>query len=338
MPYKMKSGKWRAERMFDNARRTRTFATKAEAKKWEAEQKPEPPAPIHTALLLATEYLDHCHGQFVKRTYQQKVLAFKYFFKFASPDISYESITAKQIYDCLSDRARMSGDRANRVRIHLRAWSAWVRRVHGLKNEAFEIVGKWKSDEAPRHIPTEDDFWQVHAAATPEDQTLLLAYLHTAARRSELFGLPWSDVDLVAGTIRLSTRKRSGGMQTDVIPMTSQLRDALAEHRKASIRSMYVFSNANGERYTKRQKIMHILCRKAGVPHFGFHAIRHLSASILAKAGLPLPTIQAILRHRSATTTALYLHNLGIVQNVLDSVFEDKLHKPSTQAKVVHIK
>jgi integrase len=127
-------------------------------------------------------------------------------------------------------------------------------------------------------------------------------------------------------------------MQTDVIPMTSQLREALTEHRKASIRSMYVFSGADGERYTKRQKIMPALCRRAGVVPFGFHAIRHLSASILAKAGLPLPTIQAILRHKSATTTARYLHSLGIVQNVLDGVFEGELHKTPTHAKVVHIK
>ena len=338
MPYKMKSGKWRAERMFDGQRRTRTFDTKQDAKKWEVEQSPEPPKPISTAFCLATEYLDHCHGQFVKRTYQQKVSAFKYFFKFADPDSDYETITAKQVYDCLSDRARLSGDRANRVRIHLRAWAAWVRQVHGLRNESFDIVGKWKSDESKRHIPTEDDFWKAYNVAGVEDQTLLLAYLHTAARRSELFALLWSDVDMSAGTIRLSTRKRSGGMQADTIPMTSQLRDALTAHRKTAMRSMYVFSNENGERFTKRQKIMHILCKRAGVEHFGFHAIRHLSASILAKAGLPLPTIQAILRHKSATTTARYLHSLGIVQNVLEGVFEDNLHTNLHKPKIVNLK
>ena len=66
------------------------------------------------------------------------------------------------------------------------------------------------------------------------------------------------------------------------------------------------------------------LCKRAKVPAFGFHAIRHLSASILARAGVPLPTIQMILRHKSSHTTARYLHSIGIVDDVLSEVFGKK--------------
>jgi integrase len=34
------------------------------------------------------------------------------------------------------------------------------------------------------------------------------------------------------------------------------------------------------------------LCKEAEVKTFGFHAIRHLSASILDEAGIPIQTIQ----------------------------------------------
>lgn len=66
------------------------------------------------------------------------------------------------------------------------------------------------------------------------------------------------------------------------------------------------------------------LCQRAGVKHFGFHAIRHLSASILAYEGVDVPTIQSILRHKNLHTTSRYLHTLGLKKNVLNDVFGNR--------------
>ena len=340
MPYKMNSGKWRAERMFDGKRKTRTFQTKAEAKKWEVEQKPEPPEtiPTHTAYSAATEYLDHCKSEMATRTYEEKRTHFKIFFKVVKPDTDFEAITAKQVYDVLRDRAKISGHAANRCRKDLKAWSAWVKKIHGLESKAFE-QSKWRADETVRHVPTEDEFWQAYNTARAEDKVFLLTLLHTAARVGELLRIQWSDIDFAARTIRLGTRKNvGGGMRYATIPMTQQLADALADHKRDALRSLYVFTKHNGADYAKRQNMMPDLCKRAKVEHFGFHAIRHLSASILGRAGVPLATIQAILRHANATTTSRYLHSLGVVEDVLDSVFQGNLHKPSTQAKIVNLK
>ena len=77
------------------------------------------------------------------------------------------------------------------------------------------------------------------AAASIEDKVFLLTALHTGARVGELFRLTWPDVDLVSGTIRLGTRKTAtGGMEYATLPMTPELRQALAEHRKRGPRSM----------------------------------------------------------------------------------------------------
>ncbi len=339
MPYRMKSGKWRAERMFDNTRRTKTFATKQDAKKWEAEQKPEPPkSKTITAYSVAAEYLDHCQREMSTRTYYEKRYAFKCLFQVAKPDTAFDAITPKQVFDVLAKRAQTSGNAANITRKELVAWAAWVKRIHGLDNPAFSNQQKWRFDKQPRYVPSEDDFWRVHAVCEPEDQTLLLAYLHTAARRDELLRLQWTDVDFQGGTIRLGTRKRAGGMEYDLIPMTSQLSAALQRHKQTALRSVYVFTRPTGERYIKRDRYMNRMCARAGVKQFGWHAIRHLSASMLGHAGVPLPTIQAILRHKDATTTSRYLHSLGVVENVMESVFGSNLHKSTTQAKIVNLK
>jgi integrase len=63
------------------------------------------------------------------------------------------------------------------------------------------------------------------------------------------------------------------------------------------------------------------LCRKAGVKEFGFHAIRHLTATILAHEGLDIPTVQAILRHKNPNTTARYIKSLGVQPDKLNRVF-----------------
>jgi len=56
------------------------------------------------------------------------------------------------------------------------------------------------------------------------------------------------------------------------------------------------------------------LCKRAGVKEFGFHAIRHLTASIMYREGQPVAVIQAVLRHKSPQTTTRYLQLLGLKQ------------------------
>jgi integrase len=71
---------------------------------------------------------------------------------------------------------------------------------------------------------------------------------------------------------------------------------------------------------------MRKLCGKAGVKHFGFHAIRHLSVSILYQRGEELAVIQAVLRHKSPGKTERYLKSIGIerVREALEDLSREK--------------
>ena len=53
------------------------------------------------------------------------------------------------------------------------------------------------------------------------------------------------------------------------------------------------------------------MCERAKVKPFGFHAIRHLHASVLFNEGSELSTVQRQLRHTNPNTTARYLRSLG---------------------------
>jgi integrase len=148
---------------------------------------------------------------------------------------------------------------------------------------------------------------------------MLLAYLHLAARRSELFRLRWDDVDFFNQRVKIGTRKRLGGsLEYDALPMTDELFNAMIVHRQ-SAKFDWVFTNQeNGEPYKVRQKYMRHLCKRAGVLAFGYHAIRHLTASILAQANVPMVTIQRILRHKNLTTTERYIRGLEPVRPALE--------------------
>jgi hypothetical protein len=57
-----------------------------------------------------------------------------------------------------------------------------------------------------------------------------------------------------------------------------------------------------------RRKLMHTVCRRAGVPYFGFHSIRHWVASYLydrKKVGMAV--VSKLLGHTNFQTTERYL-------------------------------
>ena len=54
---------------------------------------------------------------------------------------------------------------------------------------------------------------------------------------------------------------------------------------------------------------LHRLMDKAGVPHSGWHQLRHTAATLLAAAGTDVATIGRILGHRPGSVVTLrYLH------------------------------
>jgi integrase len=70
----------------------------------------------------------------------------------------------------------------------------------------------------------------------------------------------------------------------------------------------WVFPAPSGDRYVYRRKLMHSVCKRAGVPYFGFHAIRHWVASYLYdRKKVSLAVVSKLLGHTNFQTTERYL-------------------------------
>lgn len=331
MPYKMSNGKWRAEKMIDGKRKTRTFSAKADAKKWESAQSADLwEQQTHTISWLdfATAYLDWSKERFSVKTLREKRLAFKRSLKIIPPGTDAAKVSPRQALEVLRKvNAEASGNAANKTRKNLAAaWHYGIRYYDFPLDNPFLRVERFAADKHPRYVPPEEDFWKVVEAATDSrDRTLLLFLFYTGARVGEVFRLAWDDVDFANRRVRLGTRKTStGGLSYAWLPMTQELYQVMTELRLKS-RSTLVFpSPKTGRPYVDRFLFMKDICNKAGVPPFGFHAIRHLAATILAHSGLDLPTVQAMLRHQSPTTTARYIHSLGIDREKIENAFANR--------------
>lgn len=211
----------------------------------------------------------------------------------------------------------------------------------------FHAIAKYPEKNVLRYVPSENDFWKITdyleiltKTGNPvhiQNYVMHMAFLHLAGRRSEIFQLTIKDVDFNFGMVRLWTRKRAGGkLEFDWVPMTQELKNHLLSWLNVrmglGINSEYIFvclENAHyctdyyGRPFKVRQHFMKKICKRTGVKPFGFHAIRHFTASCLFQKGQSVSVIQQILRHKSPNTTTRYLRKLGLETDSLRSALEN---------------
>ena len=186
-----------------------------------------------------------------------------------------------------------------------------------------------------KYVPPKDDVLKVIYIADPDTQQYLWTILLTAGRVGEINKLSWEDVNFKERYVTLWTRKRKGGnREPRDVPMVQKLYDILwNRYEKRNTDMPWVFWHTYWDRklgqfvqgkYKDRKKIMKSLCKKAEVKYFRFHALRHLTASILDDMGVAIGAIQRILGHQNRRTTEIYLHSVGEAEreamNKLESV------------------
>jgi integrase len=308
----------------------------------------------------AERYLDHA-GKYDRKTYNEKRQALRELFaaetgknrtaqRIVNPLAPVDSLTPGKVLAALKVQfENRSGNAANKDRKNLIAAWNWGMKYLAMPGPNPCFVEKFPERRHPRYVPPEEDFWRVFNLTSGQDRIMLLAYLHLGARRSEIFRLCWEDVDFGNARIRLFTRKRrDGSLEYDWLPMTGELEEALRHWWDARTfkESVYVFiceqdggfcAEQYGKPFKERMHFMKTLCARAEVKAFGFHAIRHLTASILYKMGQPVSVIQAILRHKSPNTTAIYLKSLGLeeTRGALDALADRFRTVSGEKSKVV---
>lgn len=167
-------------------------------------------------------------------------------------------------------------------------------------------------------------------------QAVISTALYTGARRGEIVGLKWSDIDLEEGVLTIKRSvykphgepakekppKTAGSIRTISIPRV--LCDVLTAHKAEQDRHRlylgngwfdgdYVFTEDDGHvmnPQTPTKQFDHFL-KRHGIRHLKFHGLRHTSATLLLSHGCDIKTVSSRLGHTSIDTTNIYVHALA---------------------------
>ena len=193
-----------------------------------------------------------------------------------------------------------------------------------------------RSEIVPPELQTAMRLLAVAEERDPEFALLLRVLAATGARRGEVCALRWTDVDLDKRTLVIKhsiAKVADGVVQKDTKTHASRrialddatvtiLRDYRVEieRRAKTIRvkvrdDAYVFSPDPDGGLPLHPDLVsgrfRSLCRKLGITGVRLHDLRHLHATQLLAAGVPVRTVSGRLGHANASTTLnVYAHFL----------------------------
>jgi integrase len=138
----------------------------------------------------------------------------------------------------------------------------------------------------------------------PKLYLLVLLALTTGARRGELLGLRWRDIDL-PGRVMHVDRTKNGDPK--VLPLVPSVVEQLEQFLGADSALVFASKQRPNQAYAFEQRWITAL-REAKVRGFRFHDCRHSCASMLARQGATLLEIGDLLGHRQVSMTKRYSH------------------------------
>ncbi len=337
------------------------FNTKKEAKSAEAEKRKELENPPEVQELqtdmafleLVNLRLDHVHSYNSNTHYVDVRYHCRRWVELWKDKMCSE-ISTKMVEAFLKRRLKVSAHVANKELQYLRALFNYGIKKAYIRTNPTHGIDFFPTDKRKKYIPPKEEVFRVIAQGKPEEQAYLWTFILTAARMGEVNSMTWDDVDFDRRLVTLWTRKRKGGnREPREVPMTEKLYDILDARFKArDCKLPWVFWHTYWSRkqigwvqgpYGERKQLMANLCKRANVRYFRYHALRHLTASILDDMGVPIGVIQRILGHKNRRTTEIYLHSVGDSEREAmaklenSAFFKNQTHLPQASATNQHL-
>lgn len=154
---------------------------------------------------------------------------------------------------------------------------------------------------------------------------IIVLCLSTGARKMEIVGLKWQDVDLDRGIITLHETKNG---ERRILPLAGHALELMKQHKSAKcFDTDLVFpSDYNPKQPIDVRTPFETALKRAEITNFRFHDLRHSAASYLVMNGASLPEIAAVLGHKSFQMVKRYAHlsdahTAGVVAKMNEKIF-----------------
>ncbi len=171
-------------------------------------------------------------------------------------------------------------------------------------------VKKLKEPRGRVRFLSDEERSNLLAACKTSDNThlylVVVLALSTGARKMEVLGLKWKDVDLKRQAIVLHDTKNG---ERRVLPLQGHALECMKAHAKVrSLHSEYVFPSDVKNQPMDIRTAWENAMISAGVHDFRFHDLRHSAASYLAMNGASLAEIAEVLGHKTLAMVKRYAH------------------------------
>jgi site-specific recombinase XerD len=151
------------------------------------------------------------------------------------------------------------------------------------------------------------------AQENSRDYAILLTFLKSGIRESELAALELDDIDFVHNEL---TVREGKGKKERSIPLMPELKRALLRYvdereRRAHIvdvETLFLARNGTSLNPSSIRKLVKKYYTKAGVRKSGVHTLRHTFSAHNVNNGMSIADLQKVLGHKKKETTLKYIH------------------------------
>jgi site-specific recombinase XerD len=151
------------------------------------------------------------------------------------------------------------------------------------------------------------------AQENSRDYAILLTFLKSGIRESELAALEIEDIDFVHDEL---TVREGKGRKERKIPLMPELKRALrryVEERERQdniidVETLFLARNGTSLNPSSIRKLIKKYYAKAGVRKSGVHTLRHTFSAHNINNGMSIADLQKVLGHKKKETTLKYIH------------------------------
>ena len=170
----------------------------------------------------------------------------------------------------------------------------------------------------------------------PAFRDYILLSLLTGARRSNVLGMMWKDIDfnLNLWTIPGEVSKNGDIMRVPLVESAIEI----LKRRKADALSVFVLPSDIGRtgHYTTPTKAWRALLKRARLFDVRLHDLRRTTGSVMAGQGTSLPIIGRVLGHKHQASTAVYARlSIDPLRDAMESATRAMMVSQDAPDKVV---
>ena len=250
-----------------------------------------------------TGWLKYGQRYYTKRTLQQYKMVTAHFGQIAPKYVS--DITVESIEKYLdSVLATFSPRTANGHLVTIKSFCRWAADRFHISNPAAKIH-KFVPDPPHQRVLSDEEYQAVLKVAKGFESEAIQFLGNTGLRKSEFQSITWENIfpDFSGFFVLGKGRKQR------IVPLNAICQKLLKKYEpnhNTYIPFVQKYQTAESLYYLCQR-----LAKRAGIPGFGPHAVRHFFATRLVRAGVPLIKVSRILGHSSVQITEqIYIHLL----------------------------